>query len=90
MTKYSVQTGGNNWSGGEKIIPLSYQAAQEWAEKHLDGEEYEEIFGEISEDDTKKIVTFSLSLTAIEKLKRSASQKGMGLSEYIESLIWGE
>ena len=86
MSRYSVRSG-NNWGGGEKIIPLSYEESQEWAEKYLDGEAYEKIFGEISEDDTKKTVTFSLSLTAIEKLKRSASQKGMGLSEYIESLI---
>lgn len=48
-SKYSVTVGQNEWSGGEKLIPLSMEAAQKWAEKHLDGDEYEEIFGEVEE-----------------------------------------
>ncbi len=86
-SKYSVSCGNNSWSGGEKIIPLSYEAAQEWAEEHLDGDDYEEIFGEISEDDNRATITISISASAIERAKREASKAQTSLSAYIESLI---
>ena len=40
---------GNETYGSEKIIPLSDDEAREWAEDHLDGDEYEEIFGPVEE-----------------------------------------
>lgn len=49
MSKYSVSCGQNSWSGGEEIIPMTDSEAKEWAEKHLDADEYEEIFGEVEE-----------------------------------------
>lgn len=49
MSKYAVSCGDNSWRGGEKIIPLSEDEACKWAEEHLDWNEYEEIFGEVSE-----------------------------------------
>ena len=49
-SKYSKATGQNQWSGSEKIIPLTISEAQEWAEKYLDADEYESIFGEVEED----------------------------------------
>lgn len=49
-SRYGRQTSQNWWSGGEKIRPLSLKEAQEWAEKYLDGDKYEEIFGKIEED----------------------------------------
>lgn len=49
MSKYARRTGLNEWSGGEKIIPLTREEAQKWAEKHLNVEEYEEIFGACEE-----------------------------------------
>lgn len=48
MSKYS-QSYGNTTSGGEKIIPMTDAEARKWAEKHLDGDEYEEIFEEVEE-----------------------------------------
>ena len=35
------------------VIPLSLLTAQEWAEEHLDGEDYERIFGMVEEDKTQ-------------------------------------
>lgn len=87
MSKYAESCGNNSWSGGAKIIPLSYKAAQEWAEEHLNGEEYESIFGEVEEDESKTAVTLSLSVAAVEKARKTASEKGISLSAYIESLI---
>ena len=50
---YSRRTGSNEWSGGEEIRPLSLREAQEWAEEHLDADEYEQVFGKIEEGKTQ-------------------------------------
>lgn len=86
-SKYSEPCGNNTWTGGSKIIPLTYDAAQEWSEEHLSADEYEEIFGEIHEDDSRASLNLSMSTAAIEKAKRAAVQADMTLSAYIESLI---
>ena len=86
-SRYSRSCGQNEWCGGEKIIPLSYEKAKSWAEEHLDGDEYIKVFGEPEEDDTKQVISCSLTKTAIAKLKQGAAEKGISMSEYIESLI---
>ena len=45
MSRYAERIEQNGWSGGEQIIPLTYDKAREWAEEHLRVEYYEEIFG---------------------------------------------
>lgn len=49
MTKYSRSCGQCSWSGGEDIIPLTEQQAREWAERHMDADEYIATFGEVPE-----------------------------------------
>ena len=49
MSKYSQKIGQNEWSGGQEIQPLTLQEAQEWAEEHLDADEYEQVFGAVEE-----------------------------------------
>lgn len=87
MTRYAETVGQNEWSGGEKILPMGYAEAQKWGEKHLDGDEYEEIFGEIAEDTTKQMVTISVNAAKWENAKREASKRGISIGEYIESLL---
>ena len=86
-SKYAESVGLNEWSSGERIMPLSYAEAREWAEEHLGGDEYIEIFGEPEEDDTKQKITLSLSSAAIAKAKQEAAKAGITLSAYIENLI---
>ena len=86
-TKYATSLPDGFWSSGSKIIPITWDHAKEWAEKHLTADEYEAIFGEIEDDGSKTIVTISLSSAAVEKAKRAASQAGITLSAYIESII---
>jgi hypothetical protein len=52
-SKYSRQIEQNSWSGGKEITPLTREEAQEWAEKYLDADEYEEVFGRIEEGKTQ-------------------------------------
>ena len=49
--EYFVYDFGNSRSKqpGEKITPVTEQEAKEWCEEHLDGDEYEAIWGEIEE-----------------------------------------
>ena len=87
MTKYAVSTGNNSWGGSTKIIPLTYDAANEWAMEHLTADEYKKEFGEIVEDDTSEVITISLSASAAAKLRRMAQQKEISISALISSFI---
>ena len=85
-SKYASHKG--NMSGwGERIIPLTYDEAREWAENHLNGEDYISIFGEPEEDDSKVHVHFYLSSAAHKRAKTEAAKRGISLGDYIESLI---
>ena len=67
-------------------MPMSYEEAREWAEGHLEADDYEKIFGQVSEGE-KIITTFSVSEDAKEKLRKLAQEENMSMSEYIEKLI---
>lgn len=86
-SRYAVAGPSGGWCDGEKIVPLTWDEAREWAEEHLDADDYESIFGPVSEDNSRTVVTISLSVCALEKAKRAAAQAGISLSAYIESLI---
>ena len=86
-SKYSVGIGNNNWSGDTQIIPLTYDAAKEWAEKGLDADDYIAEFGEIAEDDTKRVVTINITTSLYESVKRTASERGTTISALIEDAL---
>lgn len=86
-SKYAESCGMNEWCGGERIIPLTVKKAQEWAEQHLDVDEYESIFGEIDESSEKITTTLSLSQKAHETLKMRSHKSGVSMSEYVEMLL---
>ncbi|MBM6926623.1 hypothetical protein [Pseudoflavonifractor phocaeensis] len=86
-TKYAVSEGSNSCCGSSKIIPFTWDEARKWAEKYLDGDEYEEIFGEVAEDDSKTTIPVSLSTEILKRVKQNASQAGVSLSTYIESKL---
>lgn len=86
-SRYAEAVGSNSWGFGERIMPLTYKEATEWAEKHLDCDEYEQIFGKVTEDETRKTAAYSLSVTAIEVLRRMAQAQGRPASEILNELI---
>lgn len=87
LSKYAVSCDHLHRCLYEKIIPLDYDAAREWAEEHLDVDDYEAIFGEVVEDESHVSAIINISAAALERAKRAASYKGTELSVYIESLI---
>lgn len=49
-SRYSEYDEGDRWAGGSKIIPLSEEAAQGWAENNMSADAYEMTFGVASDD----------------------------------------
>ena len=76
----------DGWTRGEKIIPLSYKEARDWAEKSLCADDYEKIFS-VKEDGEKRTASFYLSSTAIQTARQKSSESGMSLSDWLEKLI---
>ena len=66
---------------------MSWDEARAWAEENLSTDEYESIFGEVTEDDSRENVTLSLSVATAERARRAAAPAGITLSAYIEGLI---
>lgn len=86
-SKYAEPSGQGSWSSGEKIIPLSYDAAQEWAEEYLDANAYQAAFGPVEEDDSTVRRLISMPASVEEHIKREAARAGMSFSAYIVSKL---
>ena len=87
MTKYRVSAGQNSWSGGESIIPLTIKEAEEWAEEHLSTDTYDELFGEITEDETLELVAYRIKASNAERIRRAMSETGKSGGAIIDELI---
>lgn len=44
LSNYATPVESGGWTGGEKIIPLSEEAAKDWVEKNLSTEAYLKLF----------------------------------------------
>jgi hypothetical protein len=86
---FSVYAGrsGNNTGWGEKIVPLKYDEAQKWAEKHLDADDYIAVFGEPEEDGSIEALNIRISSAKMTKLRQAASRDGLTLVALVEKLI---
>lgn len=87
MTRYAERVDQNSWSGGSDIIPLTYEDAREWAEKHLDADVYETEFGVVDEDGSRAALNLSLPISLIDSLRREAVEKNVTLSALVESKL---
>ncbi|MEG2469317.1 MAG: hypothetical protein RSB86_18240, partial [Comamonas sp.] len=61
--------------------------AQSWAEDHLTGEEYEEIFGAVAEDDTRVSVSYSLNASTFDRIKRLAQERATSQVAIVQELL---
>ena len=85
MSRYAVTVGQNQWSGGEKIIPLDYKAATEWAEENLDADDYQSEFGAVSEADERTVLSISLDTATADRIRKAAAEAGTSISALIAS-----
>ena len=72
MSRYATAQGPSSWGGGERIMPMSPEEARAWAEEHLTGEEYEEVFGTVEEEPATAVVSISLPTELRAKLDTMA------------------
>lgn len=87
-SKYAESMGQNSWSGGSAIIPLSYESAQQWAVEHLEVDDYEAIFGEVSEDDDEEVVlSVRVPASAKSALDRLAAKTGRSKGDLVAEAI---
>lgn len=77
-SKYGVWEG-SSASGSSTIKPLSIKEAQEWTEKHLSADRYEEIFGKVEEE----LVQIAIRIPA--ELKEAADKL-----DYTQAEIFAE
>ena len=87
MSKYAKSMGNNSWGGGSEIIPLSYESAREWAEAHLDADDYETAFGEVSEDGDDTMLSVRVSANAKAMLDRLSARLGKSKGEVVSKAI---
>lgn len=87
MTEYARPAYGGGTCGGEKIFPLTYEAAREWAEKHLSVDEYEAAFGPVSEDAEDIVISVRVSAAAKAALDREVSRTGRTVREVVSAAL---
>ena len=87
MTSYAVRIGSNNWRGSERITPISYAAARQWAEEHLSADAYETEFGAVTEDASQTTINLSLRADTVDAMRRAAAEAGVPVSAYAEQLL---
>lgn len=86
LSKYRGDYPGGGWCNGEKIIPLTYEEARTWAEESISAEEYEAIFGEVSEgEDT--LLGFMIDKDLKHKLDQEVQKTGKSKQEIINHAL---
>ena len=84
LTQYARWLDGNNRTGGEKIMPMTYEAARLWAEEHLSADEYMAEFGPVDEGDDSIADIHALIPAGIaETIRRKARESGKSISDVI-------
>lgn len=87
LSRYSRSTGNNLWSGGEKIIPLNLEAARQWAEEHLDADDYAAAFGLPDEDAEDVRLNLQLPASLNARLRQLAAGRQLPVSTLVVQLI---
>lgn len=86
LSEYGFSIPGG-YRGADFIRPLTYDEAKEWAEEHLDGDEYIEVFGPVSEDAGWVTTTLLMPAEVVETAQKAAAAAEIELSKYMEKLI---
>lgn len=85
-TNYCRYEGANRYVGGERIMPVSYDEAEEWAERHLDPGIVQAEFG-ASEDAEDTHLTIVMDGRTRSLLDREAARTGKPRGRIICELI---
>jgi len=86
-SKYAEHVEQSTWGPGEAIIPLTPEAAMQWAEEHLTADEYEAIFGPVPEDDSEVMLSVRVPASLKESLDRAKSTTGRTSAEIVAEAL---
>lgn len=81
---YHERVDQNSYMGGERIRPLTPEEAREWAEEHMDADDYQRVFGEVSEGEGRTVLSISIDTAVAERIRRLAAENGTSVSATIE------
>lgn len=90
MTKYAEPCGQSSWTGGERIMPLTYDEAREWAEQHMDADAYIAAFGDPGEGDaegTGQLAVRGVPNPILSALDRRVSETGRTKAELVAEAL---
>lgn len=83
-SRYGKAEDDGHWKSGEQIAVVSREAAEEWAEKHLSGDEYEAAFG--VPDEVPRIA-ITLTPENRRKIDNIRAASGMKLVDIINDAV---
>lgn len=84
---YAERVEGTMRGPGERITPMTAEEAEAWAEEHLTTDEYDAIFGEITEDETQEKITLRLKASNADRIRREMSKTGKSAAQIVDELI---
>lgn len=87
LSRYAEPGNGNMRGPGESIRPMTFDEAREWAEEKLTAEEYEQIFGEIGDDDTDCLISAVVKASSRDRLRRAVEKTGKTAGQILDELI---
>lgn len=86
-SRYAEQIDANSWRPGERIVPLTFDEAAEWAEDAMDADAWQAEFGPADEGGAKVTISASVSSSAKSLLELESRRTGESQSAVLERLI---
>lgn len=83
---YARQVAPREWAPGESIKLMSPEAAKQWAEENLSGDDYIAAFGEPEEEDRQQI-SIAIAPVTRERLEALKKLKKMPFGEIVDRAI---
>ena len=86
QTRYAEAYGQSGWTRGERIMPLTYDEASEWAEQHMDADAYIAAFGDPGEGGySEGLAQMAVRIpeSTMAYLDRMVSATGRGKAELV-------
>ncbi|MCW6664504.1 hypothetical protein NHG32_02295 [Aerococcaceae bacterium NML191219] len=71
---------------GEKIVPLAFEEARDWAERKLESEEYEKEFGTPEEEGTS-VVFVRVSNVLADKIEKEKAETGISQQDIVVAAL---
>lgn len=82
-----AEVDGNMMAPGNRIVPMTFDQAREWAEEHLPPEKYESAFGAVDADAGKQYFNCGLEAPVMKLLKTAAARDERSMGDIIAQLI---